>query len=518
MVCCAESPSLSCVALGDEIGLCRRIYWSVLENTLSELREVSAEPLISARQRQRQKIDRSIYGDIVQFIDFTLVTATAVFVAYIYHVQVIDVVFDFERYSAAGIIGATALTALLRRDGYYEFDSLLSSSRAMRAVVSRWSLIILTLIALAYSLKVAESFSRAWLFTWSGVSLVSIISARIAAAAFLRRAVREGGVFSRRVAVVGATAVADRFIEEALQPEKAICVVGVYNSGAPDAGAASIHPVTGDLEALEAAARGGNIDDVVIAVPSAASDHMTGIINRLSALPVSIAICSNVHWLDHKGGEIVRIGGSPALTLYRRPLEGWGGLVKLLEDRILGTFLFLIAAPIMLVVAIGICLQGTGPILFTQKRHGFNQKVFRIYKFRTMTVAEDGDVVEQAKIGDARITRFGAFLRRYSIDELPQLFNVIKGDMSLVGPRPHALAHNDQYALTVENYSGRHKVKPGITGWAQVNGYRGETSENEMMAERVRCDLEYIDNWSIWFDAKILVLTVAAVLFPKNAH
>ena len=135
-----------------------------------------------------------------------------------------------------------------------------------------------------------------------------------------------------------------------------------------------------------------------------------------------------------------------------------------------------------------------------------------------MTVAEDGDVVTQAKVGDSRITPFGAFLRRYSIDELPQLINVIKGDMSLVGPRPHALAHNDQYAQVVENYSGRHKVKPGITGWAQVSGFRGETSENEMMEDRVRCDLEYIDNWSLWFDLKILVLTVAAVLFPKNAY
>jgi len=480
---------------------------SVVENTLSEVREISTDKLMP--ERQLQKIDRAIYGDIIQFVDFVLVTAAAVVVAYIYHVQVIDVVFDFERYSAAGIIGATALTALLRRDGFYEFEHLLSSSRAMRAVIARWALIILTLIAFGYSLKVAESFSRAWLFTWAGVSVVAIISGRVAAAAFLRRTARDGGVFARRVAVVGATAVADRFIEEALQPEKAISVVGIYSSGAPDAGAVSTHTLHGDLDDLEKAAREGKIDDIVIAVPSAAREHMTGIINRLSTLPVSIAICSNVHWLDHKGGEIVRIGGSPALT---------GGLVKLLEDRILGTLLFLAAAPIMLIVALGIRMQGKGPIFFTQQRHGFNHKVFRIYKFRTMTVAEDGDVVTQATAGDSRITPFGAFLRRYSLDELPQLINVIRGHMSLVGPRPHALAHNDQYALTVENYSGRHKVKPGITGWAQVSGYRGETSENEMMAERVRCDLEYIDNWSLWFDLKILVLTVAAVLFPKNAY
>ena len=134
-----------------------------------------------------------------------------------------------------------------------------------------------------------------------------------------------------------------------------------------------------------------------------------------------------------------------------------------------------------------------------------------------MTVAEDGDNITQVKPGDSRITPLGAFLRRYSLDELPQIFNVIKGEMSMVGPRPHALAHNHQYARTIENYSGRHKVKPGITGWAQVNGFRGETSENERMADRVRFDLAYVDNWSLWFDIKILILTVRAVVFPENA-
>ena len=205
------------------------------------------------------------------------------------------------------------------------------------------------------------------------------------------------------------------------------------------------------------------------------------------------------------------------LSLYRRPLEGWGSILKTLEDRIGGLLLLLLASPLLLAVALCIKLQGRGPILFSQQRHGFNHSVFNIYKFRTMMVAEDGEKVKQATLDDPRITPLGKFLRRYSLDELPQLLNVVKGDMSLVGPRPHALAHNHQYARSVANYSGRHKVKPGITGWAQVNGCRGETSENEMMEERVHYDLQYIDNWSLFFDIKILVLTIKAVLFPKNA-
>ncbi len=446
-----------------------------------------------------------------------MVTAASVLVAYFYHHYVLVIQTDVQRFAAAGIVGATGLTALLRRDGYYEFESLLSSSRSMRAVIARWALIVLGLIAFGYALKVSENFSRFWLFAWTGVVTVALVSARIIAAAVLRRAVREGGVFSRRVAIVGANEVGSSFAEHASNPEKAISIVGVFSGGPEDAAGFGFSPV-GDLRMLEQAARAGEIDDVVIAMPKLSKDNMTALVNRLSALPVTLAICPNAHWLDHTGGEVVRIGGAPLLTLYRRPLEGWGGLLKTIEDYAVGIPAFVLFAPVMAIIAVAIRFQGKGPILFTQQRHGFNHKVFRIYKFRTMTVEEDGERIVQAHEKDPRVTPLGAFLRRYSLDELPQIFNVLKGDMSLVGPRPHALAHNHQYALTIANYSGRHKVKPGMTGWAQVNGYRGETSENERMAERVRFDLEYIDNWSLWFDAKIMALTFSAVLFPKNAY
>ena len=484
-------------------------------------REIAPEFLAeeSARKTRRHTpIARSVYGDLVQFIDFIFVTVASVAVAYAYVGFVLDDPVDFQRYAAAGIIGATGLTTLLRRDGFYEFDRLLASSRAIRAVIARWSLVILALIAFGFALKVSEEFSRFWLFAWAGVSAATLIASRISAGAILRRAAAEGGVFARRVAIVGATEVATKFAESAAGPDKAVSIVGVFMAQ-PDCDyyKEGRLPV-GDLKALAKAARNGEIDDIVIALPGSSREEMTKLINKLSLLPVSVAICANTHWLDHTGGEIVRIGGAPLLTLYRRPLEGWGGLIKTAEDMILGGMLFLAVSPVLIAIAIGIKLQGKGPVLFTQKRHGFNHEVFRIYKFRTMTVTEDGEKIIQARIDDPRITPLGKILRRYSLDELPQLINVLRGEMSLVGPRPHALAHTDQYAVTVKNYSGRHKVKPGITGWAQVNGFRGETSENEMMEDRVHYDLEYIDNWSLWFDFKILVLTVGAVLFPKNAH
>lgn len=464
---------------------------------------------------RKRPLSRAVYGDIVHFFDFVMVTGLSFLVAHLYHESYLGLPYDAQQFIAAGIVGATGLTALLRRDGYYEFDALLSSSRAMRAVTARWALVILGLIAFGYALKVTENFSRFWLFAWTGSVVLLLVATRILAGMLLRRAVSEGGVFSRRIAIVGATDTGRAFADHAANPERAISVVGVFSTGSSEE---KSFQSTGDLADVEALARSGEVDDLVIALPRVSKSEMDTLINRLSMLPVGLAISPNAHWLDHGGGEIVKIGGAPLLTLYRRPLEGWGGLIKTAEDMIVGLLAFLCLAPVMGVIAAAIKIEGKGPILFKQQRHGFNHTVFRIYKFRTMTVAEDGDEIVQAKKHDPRVTPLGAFLRRYSLDELPQIFNVLKGDMSLVGPRPHALAHNHQYARTIQNYSGRHRMKPGMTGWAQVNGYRGETSEREHMAARVKYDLEYIDNWSLWFDIKIIALTFAAVLFPRNAH
>jgi len=480
---------------------------------VSEVTELAGQPV-----NQRAYITSTVFGDLIQFADFAVVALAAAVLSYIYHTYVLFTAYDFQIYAAAGIMGATLLTALLRRDGFYDFDQLMTPAKYMSGIFARWSLVLLGLLAFAFSLKITADFSRAWLFTWAGASMALLFAIRVAAGAALQRLVAEGGVFARRIAGVGATESAAAFADIIKKSGKAIDLVGVYRLGTQPTVYENAFDLTGDLAQLAADARRGDIDDVVIAKPGATQEELHALVTRVSILPVSISICSSLQWLEHKGGEIVRIGGARMLSLYRRPLEGWGGILKILEDRVGGLILLILASPIMALIALGIKLQGKGPILFSQKQHGFNHSVFNIYKFRTMTVAEDGDEIRQATLDDVRITPLGKILRRYSLDELPQLLNVVAGDMSLVGPRPHALAHNHQYTQTVENYSGRHKVKPGITGWAQVNGCRGETSENEMMAERVRYDLEYVDNWSLWFDCKILVLTVKAVLFPKNAY
>ncbi len=474
------------------------------------------EDIVEQRGR-RPSVLRVLLGDLVQIVEFVGVIAISAGVALAYHAYPLNTPFDLQDYAAAGIIGATGVTALLRRDGFYEFDRLLTSTGVLRAIGSRWMFVVLGLLAFGFALKISENYSRVWLVAWSIGVVAFLFTTRCVAAAITGRLVRDGGAFARRIAIVGTTPAAARFAEEAGAARSGAMVVGVYDAGVGGSDQRAVKCDIRDLDALERAARDGAVDDIVIAALSADKDEMAKLVRRLSALPVSVSLCPSQHWIDHCGGAVTRLGQVNVLSLYRRPLEGWGGVSKIIADYVAAAILLVALAPLMLIIAAAIRMQDRGPAIFSQQRHGFNNSVFRIYKFRTMTVTEDGAKIAQARPGDPRITPLGKLLRRYSLDELPQLFNVVAGQMSLVGPRPHALAHNHQYARLIENYSGRHKVKPGITGWAQVNGYRGETSENELMEERVRFDLAYIDNWSLWFDFKILVLTVLAVAFPKNA-
>lgn len=469
-------------------------------------------------ERRRRRIDGAVYADVVLLVDFLVVTVAALGSAAFYLGYVRLAPFDLQLYGAMGIIGATVLTTILRRDGLYEPGALVRHG-ASRAVFMRWTFVVFALIAFAYALKATDVFSRGCLAIWYVTSAAVLALSRTTAAAFLRaKAQRGDALFAPRVAIIGAGASIDTLAELIGDGEHPGVVVGVFAMDLGGGASPYNFDLSGGVEALERLARAGEVDDIVIVEPGDHPQALDALVGRLSILPVTISICPHDYWLRHTGGELARIGRAPVMRLYRRPLEGWGSFVKFAEDKILGALFLLAASPIMLLVAAAIVIEGKGPILFSQRRHGFNHAVFCIYKFRTMTVADDGPTIVQAQRNDPRVTKVGKFLRRYSLDELPQLFNVLKGDMSLVGPRPHALAHNDYYAQTIENYAGRHKMKPGITGWAQVNGLRGETSETEHMAERVRYDLDYVDNWSLWFDLRILSRTARAVVFPKNAH
>jgi len=280
-------------------------------------------------------------------------------------------------------------------------------------------------------------------------------------------------------------------------------------------------PVFGTSDDLVAMIRDGLIDQVIVALPWSASARIQQVVQKFAMTPVRIRLAPDLANFAFARRPLVLLGDLPVITLFERPISGTDAIIKRAEDLLLTGLILLLVSPVMLLVAIAVRLDSPGPVFFRQPREGFNNQRFRVYKFRSMTVEQcETDEIRQATRDDQRITRVGRIIRATSLDELPQLFNVIQGHMSLVGPRPHApstRANGRLFHEVVHTYAARHKVKPGITGWAQVCGWRGETDTEEKLVRRLEHDLYYIENWSIPFDIYILVKTVGAVLFPKNA-
>ena len=274
------------------------------------------------------------------------------------------------------------------------------------------------------------------------------------------------------------------------------------------------HGTRSDLLAL---AKAGEIDEIYIALPMVARQRIKQFLNEFSDTTVDVFLVPDLFSYSPHISQLRMFGNLQTISIFTSPFDGEGAIIKYVEDMILGFFFTLISLPVMALVAIGIKITSPGPILFKQTRYGLNGKQIEVWKFRTMRVMENSTVVTQATRNDPRITRFGAFLRKTSLDELPQFFNVLQGRMSIVGPRPHAVAHNEQYRVLVENYMIRHKVKPGITGLAQINGFRGETDTLDKMAKRIQYDLDYIQSWSLFLDLKIIILTFLRGFVGKNA-
>jgi putative colanic acid biosysnthesis UDP-glucose lipid carrier transferase len=330
------------------------------------------------------------------------------------------------------------------------------------------------------------------------------------------------GKFDQRIAVFGAGQIARRVHDHLSKPEVGIHFAGVYDDRI---GEERLNPegliVTGRLEDLLKAAREDQIDKIIIALPSAADRRIADVAKKLEQLPVSVHIVTHISsdLIDEgPAHKVSSIGSVGLLDVKKKPLADWSPLIKRVEDVVIGTLLLLVSLPLFPLIALAIKLESKGPVIFSQRRRGLNQNIIKMLKFRSMTVMEDGATVQQAQHGDARVTFVGRFLRRTSLDELPQLINVLKGDMSLVGPRPHALAHDEQYGEIVESYVNRHQVKPGMTGLAQVRGFRGQTTTTDKMEARVSSDIDYIRSWSFGLDMKILILTIWAVITGRNAH
>jgi Undecaprenyl-phosphate glucose phosphotransferase len=328
------------------------------------------------------------------------------------------------------------------------------------------------------------------------------------------------GLLARKVAIVGVGGQARHLVGELRErdvPWKRI--VGIFDDRKTRIGReVNGFPVLGDLDDLVGYVRRGLVHDVVITLPWNADERLVSIIGRLRNLPVHVYLGSDLIGYHFPGHHRRHLEGVPVLEIASVPLSGWSGLVKAVEDKILAVLALAVLSPLLLLIALAIKLDSRGPVLFRQARYGFNNEVIIVNKFRTMVYDRPPEVgAPQARRDDSRVTRVGRVLRRMSFDELPQLLNELGGSMSMVGPRPHAVEHNEQYAALIGGYHGRHRVKPGITGWAQVNGLRGRTTTVEQMRRRVEYDISYIENWSPWLDARILILTAVFGWHQKNA-
>ena len=386
----------------------------------------------------------------------------------------------------------------------------------MGRVIHAWTLVFVLLVVLGYLTKTAQEYSRIWAVVWYFSALAGFTLVRLLAVSQVRRW-RRRGQLARTVAIVDLAGNGAELARRLQRRDSKVRFAGVFTANPAGDRRSGIE----DLVALSRLFR---IDEVLVTVPGfgiegQGSGNVDAVLRRLGNIPANVRLCPSLPDLAAPVRGAGMFLDVMVLTVHRRPLGDWSGVLKRFEDVLLGAVMTLLLMPLMLAIAAIVKLDSPGPVLFRQARLGFNNNVIVVFKFRSMRHrAEPEHDVKQAQRGDARITRVGRFLRRSSLDELPQLFNVLRGDMSLVGPRPHALAHNHQYAALIDDYLGRHRVQPGITGWAQVNGFRGETDTLDKMQRRVEYDFAYIERWSVLLDFKIILLTAISAAFDRQAY
>lgn len=480
--------------------------------------ELAGLPAAVAGATQK-RWSRQVAVDIVGLLDVAAVVAGAIVPATIYSYTG-GLVTNWTSILQSALVTSIIFAWAMRNCNMYDTQLLHDFPSQPSLLLSSLAIAVFSVLGLGLPFAPRDVHMWVWYAAWTSTSFMLLLWIRIMARMVLAR-LTAAGRFDTRIAVYGAGPVARRVHDHLRSSASGICFAGVFDDRGADRLNTDGLNVDGTLEQLIAAGRDGRIDQIVIALPQAADRRMASIAAKLEQLPVSVHIVTHISSDLVDGAPAHRVsslGGVGLLDVKAKPLADWAPFLKRAEDKILGTILLVAALPIMALVAIAIKLDSRGPVLFRQRRRGLNHKTFEVMKFRTMSVMEDGPSIMQATTNDPRITRVGALLRRTSLDELPQLFNVLRGDMSLVGPRPHALSHDDHWGETMETYFNRHQVKPGITGLAQVSGFRGEATSTEVIEQRVKHDLAYIRSWSLGLDLKILVRTVSAVLFGKNAY
>lgn len=429
-----------------------------------------------------------------------------------------------QNYFGATLFTIVFYAGLAEVMGAHDPDVRFSVRQAWGRLLTAWLSTSMFMLTLSFLLKNSEDYSRIWAVGWffaGGVALCLVRSAGIG----WMRSMKRTGVYNQRVAIFGAGSQGNRLARYIMGNDKlTIDLVGFFDDRTPLRLGPEERPldVRGNLADLVSLIRSGNVDQVIVALPWSAETRLQEVVGELAITPVRIRLAPDLASFAFAQRAVVLLGDLPVMTLFERPISGMDHIVKRVEDILMAGVGLILVSPLLLLVAIAIKLDSKGPVFFRQEREGFNNKRFWIWKFRSMYHDHSQfDHITQARRHDPRITRVGHFLRRLSVDELPQLFNVIIGEMSMVGPRPHApstRAGDRLFSDVVKTYASRHKVKPGITGWAQVSGWRGETDTEEKLLKRLEHDLFYIENWSIMMDFYILLRTVTTLPFHSRAY
>jgi Undecaprenyl-phosphate glucose phosphotransferase len=466
------------------------------------------------RQLRPQLVER-----VVACGDALLIIASGAVGAAGYH-WLADVGFKkLDVYLSASVLVALNFVLLIAVQHGYRLQSIANPARQMRLAYLSWSGLFAALLAIAFTMKISEDFSRGATLAFFLLGLTSLTVWKLAVARWTRRALRTGAFSNGRVVLIAEQGLANASASlKALRQHGYRPVRTLEISVAELSSPLMMSTLMLRLRELTVFARDNRVEQVFLLLNWSRPHTIDSILDALKVLPLPVHLVPDANVARFISHPIAPAGATWTAELRRAPLTRREQLIKRSFDLVGASMALLMFAPIMLAAAIAVKISSPGPILFRQTRNGFNGRAFKIYKFRSMTVTEDGPTIKQATKNDARVTPVGRWLRKTSIDELPQILNVLRGEMSLVGPRPHAAAHNSQYEQVIGNYAYRHHMKPGITGWAQVNGSRGETSTAAMMEKRVELDLWYINNWSVWLDVIVIFRTAVACFFRSTAY
>jgi Undecaprenyl-phosphate glucose phosphotransferase len=467
--------------------------------------------------RDRLALPYYLVGPVVLAVDFALLVCASMVAGIGYHRIFLNQVPDFGPYVAIGALAALNLTTILTALSAYKLQILISLKHQTRNVVLVWVIVFLTLLSVAFTLKIGEELSRGATLGFFVIGLVFLFLWRSTLERLLQKAVADGTFAKQRTMFIG-----DKALLSASQVMSELRCYGYMPNTVLeiDPGEDAVTAVTGVQHKIDLAvrtAREQQIESVVLVFRWDNSRCIEAMLVALSVLPIPVYLAPDATVTRYLN-SLHSIGPVWTAELKRAPLSKIEQLLKRAVDLLGASAGLLLLSPLMLTTALLIKVDSPGPIFFSQWRSGFNGRLFRIFKFRSMTVLEDGPVIAQATRDDPRVTRVGQWLRRTNIDELPQLFNVLRGEMSLVGPRPHAAAHDSEYERKIADYAFRFQFKPGITGWAQSNGCRGETRTLDLMSKRVECDLWYINNWSVWLDIRILFKTLITELWGSHGY